>query len=238
MTSGVSPGHRCADRSVSSSTTASCSPRRCSRNIAFGRPDASVDEVESAARAAGAHEFIELLPEGYETVVGERGLTLSGGQRQRIALARALLGDPEILLLDDATSAVDATVEQAIHAALRTIMHDRTTLLVAHRRSTLHLADRIVVVDAGRVVDHGTDAELLERCPLYRSISSGKDETPAKVLATQAGKITTEAGAAARSITAAAAPARVSFAPASLGPGLGGRGGSSRAAGERALPNA
>ena len=197
-------------------------------NIAFGRPDASVDEVESAARAAGAHEFIELLPEGYETVVGERGLTLSGGQRQRIALARALLGDPEILLLDDATSAVDATVEQAIHAALRTIMHDRTTLLVAHRRSTLHLADRIVVVDAGRVVDHGTDAELLERCPLYRSISSGKDETPAKVLATQAGKITTEAGAAARSITAAAAPARVSFAPASLGPGLGGRGGSSR----------
>ena len=197
-------------------------------NIAFGRPDASVDEVESAARAAGAHEFIELLPEGYETVVGERGLTLSGGQRQRIALARALLGDPEILLLDDATSAVDAKVEQAIHAALRTIMHDRTTLLVAHRRSTLHLADRIVVVDAGRVVDHGTDAELLERCPLYRSISSGKDETPAKVLATQAGKITTEAGAAARSITAAAAPARVSFAPASLGPGLGGRGGSSR----------
>ena len=197
-------------------------------NIAFGRPDASVDEVESAARAAGAHEFIELLPEGYETVVGERGLTLSGGQRQRIALARALLGDPEILLLDDATSAVDATVEQAIHAALRTIMHDRTTLLVAHRRSTLHLADRIVVVDAGRVVDHGTDAELLERCPLYRSISSGKDETPAKVLATQAGKITTEAGAAARSITVAAAPARVSFAPASLGPGLGGRGGSSR----------
>ena len=197
-------------------------------NIAFGRPDASVDEVESAARAAGAHEFIERLPEGYETVVGERGLTLSGGQRQRIALARALLGDPEILLLDDATSAVDATVEQAIHAALRTIMHDRTTLLVAHRRSTLHLADRIVVVDAGRVVDHGTDAELLERCPLYRSISSGKDETPAKVLATQAGKITTEAGAAARSITAAAAPARVSFAPASLGPGLGGRGGSSR----------
>ena len=197
-------------------------------NIAFGRPDASVDEVESAARAAGAHEFIERLPEGYETVVGERGLTLSGGQRQRIALARALLGDPEILLLDDATSAVDAKVEQAIHAALRTIMHDRTTLLVAHRRSTLHLADRIVVVDAGRVVDHGTDAELLERCPLYRSISSGKDETPAKVLATQAGKITTEAGAAARSITAAAAPARVSFAPASLGPGLGGRGGSSR----------
>jgi ATP-binding cassette subfamily B protein len=197
-------------------------------NIAFGRPDASVDEVESAARAAGAHEFIERLPEGYETVVGERGLTLSGGQRQRIALARALLGDPEILLLDDATSAVDAKVEQVIHAALRTIMHDRTTLLVAHRRSTLHLADRIVVVDAGRVVDHGTDAELLERCPLYRSISSGKDETPAKVLATQAGKITTEAGAAARSITAAAAPARVSFAPASLGPGLGGRGGSSR----------
>jgi len=200
-------------------------------NIAFGRPDASADEVESAARAAGAHEFIERLPEGYETVVGERGLTLSGGQRQRIALARALLGDPRILLLDDATSAVDAQVEQAIGAALRTIMRDRTTLLVAHRRSTLHLANRIVVVDAGRVVDQGTDAELLERCPLYRSMSSGKDETPAQVLATRASTITTDAAATERQASRAplaAGPARVSFGPASLGPGLGGRGGSSR----------
>ncbi len=197
-------------------------------NIAFGRPGASIGEVESAARAAGAHEFVEQLPEGYETVVGERGLTLSGGQRQRIALARALLGDPRILVLDDATSAVDAKVEQAIHAALRTLMQGRTTLLVAHRRSTLHLADRIVVVDAGRVLDQGSDAELLERCPLYRSMSSGKDETPDQVLATKAMTMSTEAAKATRKVTAAAARARISFGPASLGPGLGGRGGSSR----------
>ena len=197
-------------------------------NIAFARPSASFEEVESAARTAGAHEFIEQLPDGYETVVGERGLTLSGGQRQRVALARALLGDPRVLVLDDATSAVDSQVEQAIHAALRSLMRGRTTLLVAHRRSTLNLADRIVVVDAGRVIDQGTDAELLERCPLYRSMSSGKDETPAQVLATQAMTMTTEAAKATRKLITSATPARVSFGPASLGPGLGGRGGSSR----------
>ncbi len=196
-------------------------------NIAFGRPNASADEVESAARVAGAHEFIEQLPDGYETVVGERGLTLSGGQRQRIALARALLDDPRVLLLDDATSAVDAKVEQAIHAALRTMMRGRTTLLVAHRRSTLHLADRIVVVDAGQVVDQGTDAELLERCALYRSMSSAKAERPDPVLATQAGATATDVAGAVRRLTTPA-PARVTFGPAALGPGLGGRGGSSR----------
>jgi len=197
-------------------------------NIAFGRPEASAEEVESAARAAGAHEFIEQLPEGYETVVGERGLTLSGGQRQRIALARALLGDPRILLLDDATSAVDAKVEHEIHAALRDIMRGRTTLLVAHRRSTLHLADRIVVVDAGRVVDQGSDAELLERCALYRSMSSGKDETPVEVLAAQVGAVSAAMVKGARTAGVAVAPARVSFGPASLGPGLGGRSGGGR----------
>lgn len=197
-------------------------------NIAFGHPDASPDEVESAARAAGADEFIQALPDGYETVVGERGLTLSGGQRQRIALARALLGDPRILLLDDATSAVDAKVEQAIHAALRTIMRGRTTLLVAHRRSTLHLADRIVVVDAGRVVDQGTDAELLERCPLYRSISSGKKEAPLANATTQSVLPAHRAGMVTRKVASAAVPARARFGTASLGPGLGGRGGSSR----------
>jgi len=193
-------------------------------NIAFGHPDASPDEVESAARAAGADEFIQALPDGYETVVGERGLTLSGGQRQRIALARALLGDPRILLLDDATSAVDAKVEQAIHAALRTIMRGRTTLLVAHRRSTLHLADRIVVVDAGRVVDQGTDAELLERCPLYRSISSGKKEAPLANATTQSVLPAHRAGMVTRKVASAAVPARARFGTASLGPGLGGRG--------------
>jgi len=197
-------------------------------NIAFGHPDATAAEIESAARAAGAHEFIEQLPAGYETVVGERGLTLSGGQRQRIALARAVLGGPRILLLDDATSAVDAKVEQEIQAALRDIMRDRTTLLVAHRRSTLHLADRIVVVDGGRVVDQGTDAELLERCALYRSMSSGKDETPVEVLAAQVGAASAAALKGTRKAGATAASPRVSFAPASLGPGLGARSASGR----------
>ncbi len=139
-------------------------------NIAYGDPDASDAEIEAAARAAEAHEFIEELPRGYDTVVGERGLTLSGGQRQRVALARAILSDPRILILDDATSAVDARVEERIHAALRRIMRGRTTLLVAHRRSTLHLADRIAVLDEGRVVAMGTHEELAATSPLYRSL--------------------------------------------------------------------
>ncbi|MGO9965330.1 MAG: ABC transporter ATP-binding protein [Acidimicrobiales bacterium] len=197
-------------------------------NIAFGHPDATPAEVEAAARAAGAHEFIEALPEGYETVVGERGLTLSGGQRQRIALARAVLGGPRILLLDDATSAVDAKVEQEIQTALHDVMRDRTTLLVAHRRSSLHLADRIVVVDGGRVVDQGSDAELLERCALYRSMSSGKDETPAEVLAARVGAASAAMVKGAASAGAAATAPRVSFGPASLGPGLGARSPSGR----------
>jgi len=142
-------------------------------NIAFGRPDATRAEVEAAARAAEAHGFIEQLPQGYDTVVGEHGLTLSGGQRQRVALARALLSDPKVLLLDDATSSIDARIEEEIHATLRRLAAGRTTLLIAHRRSTLTLADRIVVVDGGQVVDTGTDAELRERCALYRMLLSG-----------------------------------------------------------------
>ncbi len=145
-------------------------------NIAYGRPDATDAEVEAAAKAAQAHEFIERLPEGYGTVVGERGLTLSGGQRQRIALARALLYNPRILLLDDATSSVDAKVEEAIHAALREAMADRTTVLIAHRRSTLHLADRIAVVEQGRVVDFGTHDELVARSDSYRALLSGLEQ--------------------------------------------------------------
>ncbi|MDX8031240.1 ABC transporter ATP-binding protein [Lentzea sp. BCCO 10_0856] len=145
-------------------------------NIAYGMPDASRAEVERAAKAAEAHDFIEALPLGYDTVVGERGLTLSGGQRQRVALARALLSDPRVLVLDDATSAVDNATEAAIHATLASVTANRTTLLVAHRRSTLSLADRIAVLDAGRVIDIGTHAELTSRCALYRDLLAGPGE--------------------------------------------------------------
>ncbi len=136
-------------------------------NIAYGRPDAPLEEVRAAAQAAGAERFIEQLPRGYDTVVGERGYTLSGGQRQRIAIARALLVNPPILILDDATSAVDVQVEQEIHEALRTLMRGRTTLIVAHRLSTIGLADRVVLLEDGRIVADGTHAELMERSPLY-----------------------------------------------------------------------
>ncbi len=136
-------------------------------NIALGRPDATAEDITRAATLAEAASFIDALPDGYDSVVGERGLTLSGGQRQRIALARALLTDPRILVLDDATSAVDATTEAAIFDALRA-GRERTTLILAHRRSTLTLADRVAVLDDGRIIDSGTVAELDERCPLFR----------------------------------------------------------------------
>jgi len=142
-----------------------------SENIAYARPDASREEVEHAARRAQAHGFIERLPEGYETLVGERGLTLSGGQRQRIAIARALVADPRILILDDATSSVDATTEAEIKRGLAEAMEGRTTLVVAHRLSTISLADEIVVMDGGRIVDRGTHDELLGRSPLYAEIA-------------------------------------------------------------------
>ncbi len=144
-------------------------------NIAYGIPEATDDAVRAAAAAAGATEFVEALPDGFDTVVGERGLTLSGGQRQRIALARAILSDPRILLLDDATSAVDATTEEAIHATLREVMAGRTTILIAHRRSTLQLAERVAVIDHGKVSDLGTHDELLARNPQYRALLSGPD---------------------------------------------------------------
>ncbi|MFF8383301.1 ABC transporter ATP-binding protein [Streptomyces kanasensis] len=144
-------------------------------NIAYGRPGATPEEVEAAARAAQAHGFVSALPDGYDTAVGEHGLTLSGGQRQRIALARAILTDPRLLLLDDATSAVDARVEHEIHEALRSVMAGRTTLLIAHRRSTLGLADRIAVLDGGRLSDLGTHDELQARSPLYRRLLTDPD---------------------------------------------------------------
>ncbi|MFF5935638.1 ABC transporter ATP-binding protein [Streptomyces sp. NPDC012508] len=145
-------------------------------NIAFGRPDATEEQIETAARAAQADRFIAELPDGYATKVGEHGLTLSGGQRQRIALARAILTDPRLLLLDDATSAVDARVEHEIHEALASVMAGRTTLLIAHRRSTLGLADRIAVLDDGRLSDIGTHEELERRSPLYRRLLTDPDE--------------------------------------------------------------
>ncbi|MEU8945409.1 ABC transporter ATP-binding protein [Streptomyces sp. NPDC048489] len=145
-------------------------------NIAYGRPDASQEEVERAALAAQADRFISELPEGYDTKVGEHGLTLSGGQRQRVALARAILTDPRLLVLDDATSAVDARVEHEIHEALKQVMEGRTTLLIAHRRSTLNLADRIAVLDGGRLADIGTHEELQDRSPLYRRLLTDPDE--------------------------------------------------------------
>jgi ATP-binding cassette subfamily B protein len=142
-------------------------------NIAYGHPDATRAQIVAAAKAAQAHEFIGRLPRGYDTVIGEQGLTLSGGQRQRVALARALVTDPKILLLDDATSAIDPRLEAEIHAALHEIMRGRTTLVIAHRRSTLNLADRIVVLDQGRIADTGTFTELTERCELFRLLISG-----------------------------------------------------------------
>ena len=139
-------------------------------NIAYGKPDATYDAIEAAARAANAHEFIERLPEGYDTVVGERGYTLSGGQRQRIAIARTLLLNPPVLVLDDATSAIDVHVEAGIYGALRTLLAQRTTIVIAHRISTIALARRVILIDDGRVVATGTHEELLATTPLYAEV--------------------------------------------------------------------
>ncbi len=206
-------------------------------NIAYGRPGASDEAIRAAARAARADEFIAALPRGYDTVVGERGLTLSGGQRQRIALARAILYDPRVLILDDATSAIDARTEEQIHDALREVMTGRTTILVAHRRSTLHLADRIVVLDGGRIVEEGAHDDLVARSPLYRSLLSGLEDEDAQRVGdriealaglapppTGGGGVTASAWGA---DPAAADPrsAALRAGPPSIGPGLGGGGG-------------
>ncbi len=206
-------------------------------NIAFARPDASDEDVEAAARAVEAHEFVTGLPDGYETIVGEQGLTLSGGQRQRIALARALLSDPRILLLDDATSAVDARVEAEIHNTLRRILVGRTTILIAHRRSTLELADRIVVVDQGHVVDEGSHDELIARCRVYRDLLAGPGDDVEGIdldAVVVADDIAVASQPNADGITPAAWPAQPEPAPFGLvpavtaapaGPGRGGMGG-------------
>jgi ATP-binding cassette subfamily B protein len=139
-------------------------------NIRYGRPDASDEDVETAARAANAHDFISAFPEGYETLVGERGVRLSGGQKQRVAIARALIKDPRVLVLDEATSALDAESEHLVQEALERLMLGRSTLVIAHRLSTVKNADRVLVLDHGTVVERGTHAELVQAEGLYRQL--------------------------------------------------------------------
>jgi ATP-binding cassette subfamily B protein len=148
-------------------------------NIAYGRPDAPFDDVVAAARTANAVEFIDELPDGYDTQLGERGYTLSGGQRQRIAIARTLLVNPRVLILDDATSAVDVHVEEEIHGALRGLLHGRTTLIIAHRLSTIGLADRVVLLERGHIVADGTHAGLMATEPRYAEVLAHIEEEEA-----------------------------------------------------------
>jgi ATP-binding cassette subfamily B protein len=137
-------------------------------NIEYGRPGATLEEIQQAAKQANAHDFIAALPEGYETLVGPRGTKLSGGQRQRLAIARAILADPRILLLDEATSALDSESERLVNEALERLMEGRTSLVIAHRLSTVRHADRILVFNQGRIVESGTHDELLEQNGTYR----------------------------------------------------------------------
>ena len=139
-------------------------------NIAFADPDAPAEAIERAARLAGAHDFVTALPDGYATEIGERGFSLSGGQRQRVAIARAILADPRVLILDDATSAVDPTKEHEIRDALTEVMRGRTTVVIAHRPATIALAERVVLIDGGRVAAEGTHQELLATSARYREV--------------------------------------------------------------------
>jgi ATP-binding cassette subfamily B protein/subfamily B ATP-binding cassette protein MsbA len=151
-------------------------------NIAYGRPEASRDEVMEAARAANAHRFISRLPDGYDTVVGERGATLSGGERQRVAIARALLKDAPVLILDEPTSALDAETEGLLLEALERLMAGRTTLIIAHRLSTIRNADRIVVLQDGQVAESGTHRQLLDKPGLYARLYAAQQNTGLSVV--------------------------------------------------------
>ncbi len=199
-------------------------------NIAFGRPDAGDDEVERAAVAAHAHGFVAGLPEGYDTLVGERGFTLSGGQRQRLALARAALTNPTVLILDDATSAIDARTEHAVHRSLEEVRARRATVLIAHRRSTLMLADRVIVLDRGRIVDSGTTEELLGRSELFRELLTGPEAESAGSASAEAPVTALDKAAWPEGVSRMGAPKMSSFtseaatraASGSQGPGMSG----------------
>ena len=157
-------------------------------NIAYARPEATDAEVEEAAHRAGLTEVVADLPEGYDTLVGERGLTLSGGQRQRVAIARALLAGPRVLILDDATSSVDATTESRIKEALGEVMEGRTTFVIAHRMSTISLADQVIVLEDGRIAAQGSHDELVEQSDLYRQIAQRGAPDPQLVAAADQGR--------------------------------------------------
>ncbi len=206
-------------------------------NIAYGKPDATDEQIVAAATVAQAHGFIDALPRGYDTIVGERGLSLSGGQRQRIALARAILYDPRILILDDATSAIDASTEESLHEALRDVFGTRTVVLIAHRESTLHLADRILVMEHGRIVAEGSHNDLLDRSAVYRSLITGLDEDTAEAVAqgsieVLAGLVDLGAGAGQERV----APAVSATSALGMGHGGGGGRGGGRGMGALAAP--